>query len=159
MAVLCRLSYSSDDHMIRRRSGPAFLLLLMACSGGRGDLPRATLTFEGVVEVEVQVAEAPEDRARGLMGVEDLAELEGMVFLAEEPTRGTFTMRDTLIPLSLGVWGTDRRLAAIVDMDPCRAEPCPSYDPGVEWIGAVEVNQGFFERHGVSIGARVRLER
>jgi uncharacterized membrane protein (UPF0127 family) len=150
--------------MIRPPGRAAILLLLLmaACGGGGDDLPLATLSLEDgpeAVELEVRVAEEPGDRARGLMGVEDLGELEGMVFLADEPARGTFTMRDTLIPLSLGVWGADRRLAAIVDMEPCRAEPCPTYDPGVVWTGAVEVNRGFFERHGIGVGARVRLER
>jgi uncharacterized membrane protein (UPF0127 family) len=149
--------------MIRppRRAAFLLLLLIVAC-GGEGNPQVGTLTFEGgpeAVELEVRIAEDPGDRAQGLMGVEDLAELEGMVFLLDRPEQSTFTMRDTVIPLSLGVWGTDDRLSAIVDMDPCRAEPCPTYDPGVAWIGAVEVNQGFFERHGFGVGTSVRLDR
>ena len=139
------------------------LLLTAGCSGesqpagpARGTL---TITGERPVTVDVQIAESPADRERGLMGVEALGERQGMVFLLNEPTRSEFTMRDTLIPLSLGVWGPDQRLSAVLDMDPCEAEPCPAYDPGVTWIGAVEVNQGFFDDHGVGVGDRVRLER
>ena len=93
------------------------------------------------------------------MGVEELGERQGMVFLHGEPDEGAFTMRETLIPLSLGVWGPEGRLRAILDMVPCRAEPCPTYDPGVAWVGAVEVNLGLFERNGIGVGDPVRLER
>ena len=113
---------------------------------------------EGEVTVDVAIVETSLARARGLMGVEQLGEREGMVFL-DELGPGTFTMRGTLIPLSLGVWGPDRRFRAFLDMVPCRGEPCPTYDPGVPWVGAVEVNQGFFDRHGIAVGDEVRLER
>ena len=167
MAVLCRLSYSSVQHMIGLRLQPRPLilavLLLTACGGAdRGGSGEATLTLHGdrgPVRLQVDIAESPEERTRGLMGVERLGELEGMVFLLDQPTRSSFTMRNTLIPLSLGVWGPDGRLEAIVDMDPCRKEPCPLYDPGVAWVGAVEVNQGVFAERGIAVGDRVRLER
>ena len=31
------------------------------------------------------------------------------------------------------------------------------YDPGTEFEGALEVNQGFFDEHGVEVGDRVEL--
>jgi uncharacterized membrane protein (UPF0127 family) len=37
--------------------------------------------------------------------------------------------------------------------------PCRIYDPGVTWIGALEVKRGFFDRTGVQQGDVVRLER
>jgi uncharacterized membrane protein (UPF0127 family) len=82
-----------------------------------------------------------------------------MAFLQAWPVQQPFWMKDTLIPLSVAFWDQDGRIRAILDMEPCPAEPCPLYDPGVSWIGAVEVNQGFFEERGVEIGDRVRLER
>ena len=53
----------------------------------------------------------------------------------------------------------DGRVLDIVDMEPCRADPCPVYDPGVRYVAAVEVNQGAFERLGVAVGDVARLER
>jgi uncharacterized membrane protein (UPF0127 family) len=43
-------------------------------------------------------------------------------------------------------------------MQPCDADPCPVYDPGVQYVGALEVNQGFFERRGVGVGDRIEME-
>jgi uncharacterized membrane protein (UPF0127 family) len=48
----------------------------------------------------------------------------------------------------------DRRGPACQDRE---ADPCPTYDAAVPFIGAVEVNQGFFSERGVSLGDRVRL--
>jgi uncharacterized membrane protein (UPF0127 family) len=55
--------------------------------------------------------------------------------------------------------GARTTIGAILDMEPCRKDPCTIYDPGIAWIGALEVNQGFFDRTGVSEGDPVRLER
>jgi hypothetical protein len=141
------------------------VVLAVACGGPEGpDLPfpRGTLTIrsEGsAVELEVWIAETPEAQARGLMGVETLGADQGMVFVHEEPTTSGFWMKDTLIPLSLAVWDEEGRILAILDMEPCTADPCPIYDPGVSWTTALEVNAGFFERRGVSPGDDVSLER
>ncbi|HXF56441.1 MAG TPA: DUF192 domain-containing protein [Actinomycetota bacterium] len=137
--------------------------LLAAC--GRGEpapLPRGRLTIvtdRGPVVLRVEVAETPQARRRGLMGRPSLPEDAGMVFLFDRPTQGAFWMKDTLIPLSIAFWGQDGRIVAMLDMEPCRADPCLRYAPGVPYVGAVEVNLGFFERHGVEVGDRVELER
>ena len=182
MAVLCRLSYSSGNRAMieaMRRLRPALmmLLLLLACSEAPSEeartapsettiqvpsVPAGTLvisTDEGEVRVNVGIAETEEARQQGLMNVPRLAEDRGMVFLQEEPTDGGFWMKDTLIPLSLAVWDEQGRIGSILDMEPCRKDPCPVYDPGVVWIGALEVNKGFFAQHGVEVGDTVRLER
>jgi hypothetical protein len=93
------------------------------------------------------------------IGIEDMASDAGMVFLQEQPARISFWMKDTLIPLSIAFWGQDRRIAASLDMDPCRTNTCPTYDPEIEWVGALEVNQGFFREHGIEVGGAVRLMR
>ena len=83
----------------------------------------------------------------------------GMAFLFEEPTINWFWMKNTYIPLSIAFWDESRRIVAILDMTPCRKKPCPLYWPGTSYIGAVEVNRGFFRAHGVQVGARVELSR
>ena len=125
-------------------------------------LPRGTVVIEtagGEVRVDVAIAETEEVKARGLMDVEEMDPDAGMVFLQDQPARLPFWMKDTLIPLSIAFWGPDRRIATILDMEPCRTTTCPTYDPEIGWVGALEVNQGFFADHGVEEGDRVRLER
>jgi hypothetical protein len=140
------------------------LMALAACRPATPveGLPRGTLSIEGntgPVQVDVSIAETRETKARGLMGVEEMDPDTGMVFLQDEPARISFWMKDTLIPLSIAFWGPDQRIATILDMEPCRTSTCPTYDPEIEWVGALEVNQGFFAEHGIEEGAPVRLER
>ena len=133
-------------------------LLLPAC-GGDEDRPRLLIeTSDGEVTVEVEVADDQGERAQGLMGRTELAPDAGMVFLFPEPTRGAFWMKDTLIPLSIAFYDDDGRILRILDMEPCRRDPCRLYDPEVEYRGALEVNQGAFARWNVGEGDRVRLE-
>jgi uncharacterized protein len=137
------------------------LLALAACGGADDDEgSRAVIaTSEGKVAVHVEVADTEGARRRGLMGRESLDDEAGMVFVFPETTRGPFWMKDTLIPLSIAFYGDDGRILRILDMEPCRQDPCPLYDPGVSYRGALEVNRGAFDRWGVSAGDILRLER
>ena len=107
--------------------------------------------------IEVEVAQTPEQRARGLMGRRFLPEDQGMVFIFFEKTRGGFWMKNTLIPLSIAFFDKDGEILRILDMDPCREDPCKLYDPGVAYWGALEVNQGAFDRWGAEVGDVIRL--
>jgi uncharacterized protein len=157
-------------HMIETFRRPRHAMLAMACVvavGCAGETPtdsglaEGTLVIEtdhGPVEIAVEIAETPEEQARGVMGREGLPEEGGMVFSNPQPAQVAFTMESVTFPLSLAVWGPEGRILAILDMEPCPEGGCPGYDPGVPWTGAVEVNQGFFEGQGIEVGDRVRLE-
>jgi uncharacterized membrane protein (UPF0127 family) len=143
-----------------KRLRPAIVLatLLAACS----EQPEATLVIDSGsedIEVSVEVADTNAERAQGLMGREELDEDAGMVFLVPEPTPTAFWMKNTLIPLSVAFWDEEGRIFRIHHMTPCREEPCRLYEPGAPWAGALEVNRGFFEDHGVEVGDQVRLEQ
>jgi uncharacterized membrane protein (UPF0127 family) len=151
---------------------PTLALLLAgtaACAGERagsdgpdGGLPRGRLviaTDEGRVVLDVEIAETIADQVQGLRFREHLDADAGMVFLHVDPQPQTFIMEDTLIPLSVAWWDRRGRIVAIEDMEPCTGGVCPDYGPHGLTIGAVEVNQGFFEEHGVEVGDVVRLER
>jgi hypothetical protein len=138
------------------------LLVAAACSSVEGSpgVESSTLvvtTDGGIVDLAVEIADTPEERATGLMGREDLAPYDGMAFVWTESTTATFWMKDTLIPLSIAFWDGDGRIAVILDMEPCEAEPCPWYDAGRTYLGAVEVDQGLFEERGIAVGDRVEL--
>lgn len=113
-------------------------------------------TGEDVVLVNVDVADSDEERQMGLMNRKSLDEDEGMLFVFFEKNTGGFWMKDTLIPLSIAFFDQEGEILSILDMDPCKADPCPSYDPGVPYWGALEVNQGAFEEWGVREGDIIR---
>ena len=140
------------------------LALGVACSGGDAEppAPRAEAavvirTADGPVELDVELADTSDERATGLMGRESIGRFDGMAFTFGGPTDGTFWMKNTLIPLSIAFWGEDGRIVGIIDMEPCTDDPCPTYGPGVAYVGALEVEQGAFEEHGVKVGDVLEL--
>jgi uncharacterized membrane protein (UPF0127 family) len=137
------------------------VLALVGAGCGDGD-ERGTLLIEtrtGPVELSVELADSTDERRRGLMERESLPADAGMVFLFEREHEGGLWMKDTLIPLSAAFLDRDGRVLRILDMEPCEADPCPVYDPGVSYVAAVEANRGAFERLGVAVGDVAQLER
>ena len=89
----------------------------------------------------------------------DLERIGGMVFLFPEGTEGGFWMKNTFIPLSIAFFDERGRILRILDMEPCPGDPCPVYDPGVPYHGALEVERGMYERWGIERGDRIRVVR
>jgi hypothetical protein len=102
--------------------------------------------------LEVELAVTPESRARGLMYRERLPEQQGMLFVFEDSRPRSFWMKDTLIPLSIAYMREDWVILEIYEMEPESLEPVPSINPARY---ALEVNRGFFEKHGIEPGAKV----
>jgi uncharacterized membrane protein (UPF0127 family) len=111
------------------------------------------------VAVAVEIADTQEEREVGLMQRESLPDDAGMIFLFEEETAGGFWMKNTLIPLSIAFAAGDGTILRILDMEPCEADPCEIYDPGVPYESALEVNQGAFADWGVEEGDLLTLEQ
>ena len=109
------------------------------------------------VLIDVEVAETPEQRQFGLMFRESLGERSGMVFLFFETTSGAFWMKNTVIPLSIAFFDGEGIIRAILDMEPCKEDPCRLYHPRVSYTGALEVNQGAFDDWNVSVGDRITI--
>ncbi len=124
--------------------------------------PFATAILEGEgdpVLLTVEVAETPEQHQRGLMFRESLPEDTGMVFIFFEDTSTGFWMKNTLIPLSIAFFDEAGRILEILDMEPCRRDPCRLYGAGLTYRGALEVEQGAFERWGISEGDLITIRR
>jgi uncharacterized membrane protein (UPF0127 family) len=147
---------------VRPRLALSVLVLLSAAAcGGGGEVEGSRVVIEtraGEQEIVVEVADTDAERQRGLMQRTSLAADAGMVFVFPSETAGGFWMKNTLIPLSIAFYDADGRIVRILDMEPCRREPCRIYDPGVAYVGALEVNQGAFRRWNVSEGDRLRVE-
>ena len=108
------------------------------------------------VRVRVEIADDAFEIARGLMYRTTLAENRGMLFIFEGEQTLSFTMKNTLIPLSIAFIGSEGRIVDIQDMKPLDDDP-PSYVSARPAQYALEVNQGFFEEQGVEVGDRAEL--
>jgi len=127
-----------------------------ACVPSRGRLvlgPDAAGTT-----LDVQIASTPQQQTRGLMGRTSLGRDEGLAYVFDPASTAAFWMKDTTIPLSVAFWDAHGRITGVLDMAPCRADPCHRYRSSVPYMGAVEANRGYFTRHGIGIGDRVRLD-
>ena len=135
--------------------------LLGACGSEPAGAATGWLAVEGADghgRLQVEIARSSEERAQGLSGRSSLPTDHGMVFLYPEPRRGAFWMKDTSIPLRIGFWDASGTVISVMDMTPCAADPCPRYDPGVSYVGAVEASADDFEQQGITTGAHVELQ-
>ena len=98
-------------------------------------------TADQTVRVRVEIASTPAQLQQGLSGRRTLAANAGMAFLWKSDVRGKFWMKNTSVPLSIAFWGKSGRILRILDMAPCRRDPCKVYDPKVAFRGALEVNE------------------
>jgi uncharacterized membrane protein (UPF0127 family) len=136
--------------------------VLLSQTAAASALPRTTAvldTGERRVRLTVEVADEADEWRVGLMHRRSLARNAGMVFLFPRPTQGGFWMKNTLIPLSIAFFDGRGRILRIMVMTPCRADPCPVYDPRVAYRGALEVNRGSFGRWGARRGDTIRVAR
>jgi uncharacterized protein len=104
----------------------------------------------------VEVAADTPTRRLGLMHRTELPPDAGMLFVFPQDTDGGFWMKDTLIPLSIAFADAEGTVVAVLDMEPCEEDPCPSYRPGAPYRMALEVNQG--ELSDVRPGWRLEVD-
>ncbi len=125
---------------------------------GTSDLPTVTIDASGgkEVEVRVEIADGPFEQQRGLMYRTSLGEDRGMLFVFQREQPLSFWMKNTRIPLSIAYIDSKGRITDILDMKPLDDKP-PHYVSSEPVQYALEVNQGFFDEHGVKVGDRARL--
>ena len=103
------------------------------------------------------LAEDLSQRQQGLTAQRDLRGYDGMVFRFAEPAAVRFTMRDTLIPLSIAFFDAEGRFVSATDMEPCPegTDNCPTYAAEAPFLHAIEVPQGDLPSLGIAEGARL----
>jgi len=149
--------------VLRRSLAVVSLALLVACSSGVDGTPAncspspATIRI-GSAQLTVSVAADEASREHGLMGVTSLPVDDGMAFVFDGPSTGSFWMKNTLIPLSIAFVGEGGRIVTIREMTPCEADPCPTYGADAPYTMAIEANTGWFADHGIEVGDRTQLD-
>lgn len=108
----------------------------------------------GQARVSVEVADTPEARARGLMFVEEMPTLAGMLFVYPEPQPVSFWMRNTLIPLDMLFFDETGRLTRLhANARPGDETAIPGGD-AVQFV--LEINGGLAARLGIAEGDVMR---
>jgi uncharacterized membrane protein (UPF0127 family) len=121
-------------------------------SSGEEKLNKIKLTVNGKT-FEVEVADTPNKRIKGLMDRESLEENTGMLFVFDETRSYPFWMKDTRIPLSIAFISEEGIILEIFEMVPDNTSIV--YIPRVSFRFALEMNQGWFLKNGIKIGDSV----
>lgn len=108
----------------------------------------------GQANFRVDIADDPQERAQGLMFVERMPTLGGMLFIYDRPGPASFWMRNTLIPLDmlfLDETGVITRLHA--NAIPGDETPI---DGGKAVAAVLEINGGMAARLGIAEGDAIQ---
>jgi len=139
------------------RYGAAGLLLLFtAACAGEGD---RFITLEvgaaggAAAAIVVEVADTPAALDKGLSGRDSLPSNQGMLFVITQRGPG-FWNKDVSFPLSVAFVS---RCGVIVDIQDMAAHSQHFHDTPHDFRFGLEANLGWFERHGVGVGNRLRL--
>ncbi|MBS0626058.1 MAG: DUF192 domain-containing protein [Verrucomicrobia bacterium] len=129
------------------------LLILFVWATGAFALPVDKIYLGGETLV-VEVALTEKDTAKGLMGRKELKEGNGMLFVYAKPDILTFWMKNTYIPLSVAFFDEKKTLINFCDMYPSEDDSPPLYKSSAPAVYALEVPQGWFEKHKIVPGMK-----
>lgn len=115
------------------------------------NLPRTKLSA-GMHLLDVQIAQAPQERQVGLMFRREMPPHEGMLFIFEQAATQCFWMRNTLIPLTAAFLADDGTIVNLADMKPQSDDSHCSTKP-VRFV--LEMNQGWFAKRNIQAGFRL----
>lgn len=126
-----------------------------------GEAESVMVRFEEAT-VTAEVVADTAGRQLGLMHRTELGTDAGMLFLFPAPDSGGFWMKNTLIPLQIAYMKQTSpntfEALVLMDMVPCKTETCTVYDPEVTYDAALEVNEGWFDRHEIRPGSVAAIE-
>jgi hypothetical protein len=147
---------------IFRRTAPilvaGFIFFLSACQQKSTESAFGLRTADLKISstpLTAEIADTPQASENGLMFRDSLPEDRGMLFVfdADAPKRATFWMKNTKIPLSIAFIDSAGTILEIKSMRPMDESIVPSSSTEVAY--ALEVNQGWFDRHKISPGDKI----
>ena len=113
-----------------------------------------TLPSGKVLRVELMVKD--EDRAMGVMFRASLAQDRGLLFVFDRPDFYGFWMKNCRFAIDMVWLDEDMRVVHLAEaVPPCKADPCPVYEPLRRARYVLEVNAGQARRERAVVGATV----
>lgn len=111
----------------------------------------------GAHEMVTEIARTPIEHQVGMMWRTNMAEMEGMIFIFDEPGHRAFWMKNTLVPLDIAYIAPDGTLLEVHAAQPRNEASIPSGSDRVQFV--LETRQGWFERNNVKPGMMIRTEK
>lgn len=143
--------------MIRKSALAALLPLLLLCGCPLADGPEVELKGK---RFTVEIADDDEERARGLMFRESMADSHGMLFIFDHAEPQAFWMQNTMIPLDIMYFDGDGRfVSAHYRVPTCKhgGNRCPSYPSEGDARYVLELNAGVGAALDLKPGDPIRL--
>lgn len=141
----------------------ALSLSLTACGGSESVKNAAPKSADDRFAIKVgdrtvlaQIAALPPELQKGLMFRKTMGEDEGMLFVFTSPQPQGFWMRNTTLPLDIGYFDPAGELKEIYPLYPLDERTVTSRSRDIQFC--LEMNQGWFQRHGVKPGAKLDLK-
>lgn len=133
-------------------------LLLLGCAGE--ERMEVGLLWEGGEAIfELAIADAPDERRRGLMNRTREQVGDGMLFIFEEQEQRSFWMHDTLVALDLLFIDEHGRIVHLVEgAQPCPELPCPSIPSVQPTRFVVELPATSASAHAIPLGAQLLID-
>lgn len=137
------------SHPVNRVKICLLICSLMLISAARAETIALSI---GSQTIQAEVAATRQSRELGLMQRKQLCANCGMLFVFERAARHGFWMKDTPLPLALAFIAPDGSIVGIAEM---QANTLSEHYPQGDILYALEMNKGWFVRHGVQPGDRL----
>jgi uncharacterized membrane protein (UPF0127 family) len=127
---------------------------------GKAGVEFTTLNGTKLLSLTCELADTPDERARGLMNRSSLGRNEGMVFYYDPPREVAFWMKNTLIPLDMIFVNSDFEVVRVSQADPEPGVPdelLQRYPSGEVVRYVIEMNQGLAEDFDIVPGVGVTI--
>lgn len=127
---------------------------------GRIVTPESELTFldeagQEITNLNISIADLPDERNQGLMDVRTMPQDVGMLFIFDGEAQRSFWMANTPLPLDIMYVGSDSVIVRIYqNTTPFSETSLPSEAPA-QFV--VETNGGFSLTHGITEGMKIRF--
>ena len=139
------------------------LSIALGCAGaGTIPAPNGPAVTVGNVVFEVEVADTPQARSKGLSGRDSLPDMSGMIFVFESGQASSFWMKGMRFPIDF-VWIGEE--CTVVDTHSNVQPPAPGtkdgelplYRSGSSAMYTLEVNAGKVAEFGIEVGDAVKF--
>ncbi|RCJ27508.1 hypothetical protein A6770_25535 [Nostoc minutum NIES-26] len=108
--------------------------------------------------IQLEVAQSPEQQAKGLMYRPALPDNRGMLFKFSSAQPVRFWMKNVPVPLDMVFLQNGMVKYIQASAPPCASEPCPTYGPNVPIDTVIELRSGRAEELNLQNGDRVKIE-